>query len=82
MSESLIFKILNKSFELCPEQVTEKIKVFIIDNKLDIEFISYYPDKINSFRFTITEIRELWKSEFSKMVIINICLIFFCINPK
>lgn len=61
MSESLIFKILNKSFELCPEQVTEKIKVFIIDNKLDIEFISYYPDKINSFRFTITEIRELWK---------------------
>lgn len=59
--EPTVFKILNKSFELCTDQVTEKLKEYILDNKLDIKFISYYPDKINSFGFTATEIRELWK---------------------
>ena len=60
--EPTVYKVINKTFELCPEAVSEKIKEFILENKRDIEFISYYPDKLNNFGFTATEIRELWKS--------------------
>lgn len=61
-----LLKVHNKIFELCPDELKEKLSDFLKHKNLDLEFISHYPDKINFIGYTPSEIRQIWKTRLYK----------------
>ncbi len=61
-----ITNIQNKIFELCPDELKEKLSDYLKNKKLDLEFISKKTDKINFIQYSASEIRQIWKTRIFK----------------
>ncbi|MGK0291294.1 MAG: hypothetical protein ACI86H_002761 [bacterium] len=55
--------LFNKTLEVCTERVTEKLIQVIIEEKIDLDFITEYPDKIELMNYSKTDIRNIWKKQ-------------------
>lgn len=61
-----IVHIHNKILEFCSADYKLKLVSYLKTNKLDIDFIGSYVDKINALDYSESDIRQLWKKRIFK----------------
>lgn len=60
-NESSVTKVYKRVFEICPERVKDYLSEYLKAKNNDLTIIGLYPELLNSFKYSISEIRSIWR---------------------
>lgn len=60
--ESNLTKVFKKVIEVCPEEIISSLCEHLKKENRDLIFVSVYPELIQYFKYSPTEVRRIWKS--------------------
>jgi len=60
-NESNVTKVFQKVFEICPERIKDNLSEYLKARNNDLTIIGLYPELLNNFKYSASEIRSIWR---------------------